>query len=185
MTVPEDAGSVLLTIARGAILGELGLPAPPVVTDAPWLAEPASTFVTLTRGGRLRGCIGSLTATRSLREDVAANAVAAAFHDPRFDPVRTDEVDALRIEVSLLAPAQPLPATSRADALTRLRPGVDGVVLRWHDHRATFLPQVWERLPDPDAFLQRLAQKAGLAPTFWDDDVRLSVYTVRSWEENG
>ena len=185
MTVPADGGPVLLGLARGAIARRLSLPAPAVDAGGAWLAEPAPTFVTLTCAGRLRGCVGSLTAVRPLREDVTANARNAAFHDPRFAPVRADEVDALRIEVSLLGPHQPLPASSREDALARLRPGVDGLVLAWRDRRATFLPQVWGQLPDPDAFLRHLALKAGLPADFWDADVRLAVYSVTSWEEDG
>lgn len=185
MTAPPDAGRVLLPLARGAIARRLDLAAPPVDTDAPWVAEPGATFVTLISGGTLRGCIGSLTPERPIGEDVAANARAAAFHDPRFAPVVADELGALRVGVSLLGPAVPLAAGTRDEALDKLRPHVDGVVLRWRSRRATFLPQVWEQLPEPDEFLRRLESKAGLTPGRWDGNVRLSVYGVVSWWEDG
>ena len=123
----DPLGSALLVTARNAIGERFGLPRQ-VVDALPELAEPAATFVTLTQQGQLRGCIGSLEAYRPLATDVAENAVAAAFRDHRFAPLGQDELPRTRVEVSLLTPAEPFPVLSEADALTRLRPGIDGLI---------------------------------------------------------
>lgn len=178
-----ELGLSLLKLARAAIDATLGLTPAAAQHDDPRLLAPGATFVTLTRDGALRGCIGSLEACRPLRNDVEENARAAAFRDPRFPPVGTAEWPLLRVEVSLLTPAEPLPCTDEADALARLRPGFDGIVLSVGRHRATFLPQVWEQLPTPREFLARLKQKAGLPADFWSPDVQLARYTVDKWKE--
>lgn len=187
MTPPEAAGATLVALARSAIGGGFGLPAsgrPEEADDAaPWLSAPGATFVTLTLGGRLRGCIGSLVARRALSADVRENAVAAAFGDPRFPPLAYAEYVRIAISVSLLSPAEPLDAGTESDALARLRPGVDGVVLEFANRRSTFLPQVWEDLAAPEVFLAHLKRKAGLPADFWHQDVRISRYTVRSWKD--
>ena len=177
-----EKGATLLKLARSEIGSKLGhrIPLP---AHAGWLDEPGASFVTLTRQGELRGCIGTLEAHRSLGEDVRENAVAAAFHDPRFMPLTRMEFDEIRVEVSLLSPTEPLVVTSEADALARLRPNVDGVVLEYGHYRSTFLPQVWEQLPDPAEFLAHLKRKAGLSMDFWAEQVRLSRYTVSKWKE--
>lgn len=155
--------------------------------DAAWLDAPGASFVTLTLGrvpgGALRGCIGSLEARRPLREDVEANAVAAALHDPRFAPLTARELDDTVVEVSVLSAPAALPAADEAELLARLRPGVDGVVLSACGRRATFLPQVWEQLPDPADFLARLRRKAGLPADYWGRDVVVETYTVTAWQE--
>lgn len=183
MGVESDprAGEVLLALARSAIASSFGAGSPS--DDAPWLAEPGAVFVTLTQGGQLRGCIGSLEAHRSLLDDVTHNARAAAFSDPRFPPLEASDLLRTRIEVSLLSPPELLPPSTEEEVLGLLRPGVDGVILTWHGHRGTFLPQVWEQLPDPGDFLARLRLKAGLPATFWDADVRVHRYTVTAWKE--
>lgn len=178
----DDLGGALLVRARNAIGAEFGL-APQAEPDHPALRQPGATFVTLTQAGELRGCIGSLEARRPLGEDVRANARAAAFGDPRFLPLARDEFGRTRIEVSLLAPAEPLRFTDEADALRQLRPGQDGMIFECHGRRGTFLPQVWESLPDPRDFFAHLKQKAGFAPEFWSPDIRLYRYTVRKWKE--
>lgn len=178
----DDRGPVLLALARAAIADALGRPHP-APRSPPWVHDAGATFVTLTHNGELRGCIGSLVPRRSLAEDVTANACAAAFDDPRFPPLGADELDQTRIEVSLLSPLEPLPVTSEADALRRIRPHVDGLVLECGRRRGTFLPQVWEEVPDPRAFLVHLKLKAGLPPDFWSDDIRLSRYGVEKWSE--
>lgn len=178
----ESLGPRLLTLARGAIAARLGQATPGDTDDAD-LQAPGATFVTLTRDGRLRGCIGSLEAWRPLAADVRENACAAAFRDPRFPPLSADELLQTRVEVSLLTPATPLAFSSEAEALAQLQPGLDGVILECAGRRATFLPQVWEQLPEPRHFLARLKEKAGLAPDFWDPDLRLSVYRVEKWKE--
>jgi AmmeMemoRadiSam system protein A len=177
-----DAGSVLLPIARAAIARNLGAEVA-AREDAPWLLEPGATFVTLRKGGELRGCIGSLEARRPLLLDVKANAVAAAFRDPRFPPVTYLEFEDLCIEVSLLSPMSPIDVESEGDALARLRPFEDGVVFEYGQARSTFLPQVWEDLPDPANFLGQLKRKAGLPSSFWSSEVRLYRYSVSKWTE--
>ncbi|MBI1282934.1 MAG: AmmeMemoRadiSam system protein B [Thiobacillus sp.] len=177
-----DKGATLLKLARSEIGSKLGQRIPPPA-HAEWLDEPGATFVTLTRQGELRGCIGTLEAHRPLGEDVRENAVAAAFRDPRFMPLSRDEFEDIRVEVSLLSPAEPLLVASEADALARLRPSVDGVVLEYGHYRSTFLPQVWEQLPNPAEFLAHLKRKAGLSMDFWAEQVRLSRYTVSKWKE--
>ena len=123
-----DKSPVLLTLARNAIARHLGAPTRPL--DEPdWLQEPGASFVTLTRQGRLRGCVGSLSARRSLGRDIVSNARDAAFHDSRFPPLDLTELDETRVEVSLLSPLQVLRFQDEADALARLRPGIDGVLL--------------------------------------------------------
>ncbi|MEA4943813.1 MAG: AmmeMemoRadiSam system protein A [Propionicimonas sp.] len=186
MSTPETdphAGAILTGIARAAIESEFRRVTPPH-ESADWLAVPGASFVTLTRHGRLRGCIGSLTARHPLGEDVRHNAHAAAFADSRFLPLTAPELDGLRIEVSVLSALEPLEFTSEADALQQLRPGVDGLALRWHDHRGTFLPQVWQELPDRRVFLHQLKRKAGLPEDFWDAKLRLRRYTVKCWQES-
>ena len=182
-TVPTDTkGRVLLRLARDAIASAFGHTPAPLPTDA-WLQEPGAAFVTLTRDGELRGCIGSLEAHRPLIDDVRANARAAAFHDPRFAPLSARELDAVRVEVSLLSPLQPIAFADEADAIAQLRPGVDGVLLEQGLNRGTFLPQVWEQLPEPRQFMAHLKMKAGLPPDFWSPAVRLYRYTVAKWRE--
>ncbi|MDN5571717.1 MAG: AmmeMemoRadiSam system protein A [Propionibacteriaceae bacterium] len=187
-------GPALLALARASIAERLG---PATDADATSdtavagdpalnaiLRAPGASFVTLTLAGRLRGCIGALEARRPLADDVAANARSAAFGDPRFAPLRREEFDALRIEVSVLSTPEPLAVRSQTDALAQLRPGVDGAILTAGHRRGTFLPQVWESLPEPADFLAQLRRKAGLAPTAaWRPDWRLSRYTVTSFTQ--
>jgi hypothetical protein len=175
----DPRGPVLLGIARAAI-GQ-GEASAPREWPEDWLKRPGATFVTLRLEGELRGCIGSIEARRLLGDDVAANACAAAYRDPRFPPVSPDECPRLQVEVSLLSPREPVPAETEAHALLRIRPGIDGVYLEFHDQSATFLPQVWESLPDPLAFLSELRRKAGLPARFWHPDIRLSRYTVEKF----
>lgn len=179
-------GEHLLQIARAAISNVLGqtvaVPEPASATADVLLALGAS-FVTLNQQGQLRGCIGSLQAHRPLITDIQANAIAAALHDPRFNPLTLVELDITTIEVSVLSAMQPLPFTSEAHALAQLRPGVDGVVFEFRHYRSTFLPQVWEQLPNARQFLAHLKHKAGLAPDFWAAEVRLQRYTVSKFKE--
>lgn len=179
----DRLGKALLVSARNAIGERFGVAAL-AVDAAPELAEPGATFVTLTQNGRLRGCIGSLEAHRPLAVDVAKNAVAAAFSDPRFAPLSASELSRTRVEVSLLTPAEPFPVASEADALARLRPGIDGLILSYGRQRATFLPQVWESLSDPRQFMSQLKIKAGLPADFWDEQLTLARYGVRKWQES-
>lgn len=181
--MPDDVlGPALLVRARNAIAAAFGV-APAPEPDHPALAAPGATFVTLTQDGELRGCIGSLEARRPLDVDVRENARAAAFRDPRFPPLARDELERTRVEVSLLAPPLPLEFADEADALRQLRPGVDGAIFECRGRRGTFLPQVWESLPEPRLFFAHLKQKAGFAADFWSPDVRLYRYEVQKWKE--
>jgi AmmeMemoRadiSam system protein A len=183
-TDEDEKGDTLLKLARAEIGQQLGhaLPVPP---PSDWLRQPGASFVTLTKMGDLRGCIGSLEAHRPLGEDVRANALAAAFRDPRFMPLGREEFNDIRVEVSLLSPTESLTVGSEDEALSVLRPGIDGLIFEYAHHRSTFLPQVWEQLPKPLEFLAHLKRKAGLPQDFWAADVRLSRYTVSKWKEQG
>lgn len=143
------------------------------------------TFVTLKKGGQLRGCIGSLVADTPLRESVRQNALHAAFHDPRFPPLAREEFERIAIEVSVLSPPAPLPYADGDDLLARLRPGADGVVIRKGHASATFLPQVWQQLPRRQDFLSHLCLKAGLGAQEWQSgDLTVETYEVHYFEEN-
>ncbi|PKO88388.1 MAG: AmmeMemoRadiSam system protein A [Betaproteobacteria bacterium HGW-Betaproteobacteria-12] len=178
----DEPGSSLLSLARNAIGERFGL-APQPVAERPEWQRPGASFVTLTQHGDLRGCIGSLEAYRPLAEDVRANACAAAFRDPRFPPLTAGELARTQIGISLLTPAQAMDWRDETDALAKLRPHIDGVILSAGRHRATFLPQVWEQLPEPADFLAQLKRKAGLAADYWGPEVQLERYTVRKWQE--
>lgn len=177
--VPAEAGRTLVEIARGAIANGLGLSSVPVRRNhLPWLLQPGATFVTLTKEGQLRGCIGSLAASRPLGQDVASNARAAAFEDPRFPKLSREEWPRCAVEVSLLSAPKGMAFADDADLCAQLRPGEDGVILECDGRRATFLPQVWEVLPDRREFLQALLAKAGLPPDTRLARCRISRYRV-------
>ena len=178
----DDPGKVLIPIARSAIGGVLGMGFD-AAEHHDFLHEHGASFVTLTRDGQLRGCIGSLQAHRKLLDDVKANAKAAAFLDPRFQPLTATELKTTLVEISLLSPSEPMRFASQDDALAQLRPGVDGVILEYAAYRGTFLPQVWEQLPDARQFFSHLKRKAGLPADFWAEGVRLSRYTVTKFRE--
>ena len=179
-----DQGEDLPGLARAAIGERLGMPAPAADRSAAYLTQPGACFVTLTLKGALRGCIGSLVAHRPLIDDVRHNACAAAFSDPRFTPLARGEFAATRVEVSLLDAPQPMVFAGEADLLGQLRPLIDGVTIEHGAHRATFLPQVWETLPRPRDFFEQLKAKAGLPRDLWDEQMKVSRYTVRKWAES-
>lgn len=181
MSAPEW-GPVLLDLARGSLLEALRLGQAGEHAET-WLREPGATFVTLRRSGQLRGCVGTIRAWRPLREDVWSNARSAAFSDNRFTPLEPGEMPEIRVEVSLLSAPEPVVVTCEDDACRILRPNADGVIFEWGTCRSTFLPQVWEQLPDPREFLGHLKHKAGLPPRFWAPDVKLWRYAVTKWEE--
>lgn len=182
VAMSAERGEILLEIARAAISCALNVPLS-ADESAPWLEEPAACFVTLTQHGQLRGCIGSLQAHRSLLEDVKNNAVSAALHDPRFMPLSARELDFTSIEISLLTPPAPMTFRDEDDALSRLKPGIDGVIFEFGHYRSTFLPQVWEQLSEPRQFMAHLKRKAGLPDDFWDEKISLSRYCVTKFTE--
>jgi AmmeMemoRadiSam system protein A len=176
----EQDGERLVVLAQDAIVHELGGPEP-VRPRGAWFEQLGASFVTVTRRGRLHGCIGTITARRPLAADVEGNAVAAAFTDPRSQPFRTEWLPEMGVEVTLLSPLERLPFTGEEDARRRIVPGVDGLVLRYGSHRGTFLPQVWESLPTVEDFLAELKVKAGLRPDFWAEGVEIHRFHVQKW----
>ncbi len=175
----DRRGQRLLAIARDAIREQQPLGGRQ--WDEEWLRATGASFVTLRAAGELRGCIGTVDPHRPLGDDVAHNAFAAAYRDLRFDPVTPDLRDRLEVEVSVLSARMPLEAASEAALAAALRPGVDGVVLEFEGFRATFLPQVWESLPDPLEFLSELRRKARLPARFWHERLQVSRYTVEKY----
>jgi len=177
-----DLGRMLLTIARSAIAARLELASGGEPSD-PALAQPGATFVTLHSHGELRGCIGSLEPVRPLGVDVRENALAAAFRDPRFPPLAAREFDATSVDVSLLSPAERLLVTGEEDLVSRLRPGIDGLILEHDGRRATYLPQVWEAIPDPRDFVDALKAKAGWSRGVWSARMNVFRYVTTKWTE--
>ena len=183
---PRAAGIASLRgVARDAI--EYGLREgrpPPLELSAypPAFAEPRASFVTLHRAGALRGCTGSLEPDAPLVVGVARNAFRAAFTDPRFPALERPELDGLDVSVALLSALEPLAAACEAELLAALRPGRDGLVLRDGARSATFLPAVWQALPDPRGFLHALERKAGLEPGHWSPTLRFERYTTEAAE---
>ncbi|HEY6241018.1 MAG TPA: AmmeMemoRadiSam system protein B [Burkholderiales bacterium] len=181
-----EHGRALVQIARASVSEALGARAQIPFADEPWLREWRATFVTLMLNGELRGCVGALEAQRSLASDVAANARAAAFEDSRFKPLTQEEFARTEFEVSLLSAPKRLLFEDHADLIAQLRPGVDGVIIEQGEdgRRATFLPQVWEGLPDPERFIAHLKQKAGIAQGTSSERCRVKRYSVLKWRES-
>ena len=179
MSLNKEYQHCLLDLARSSIQHGLqtGRPLKIKLADYPAeLTEHRATFVTLQKHHQLRGCIGMLEAVRPLVEDIAENAFLAAFQDPRFPPLADDEFDELDIHLSILTPATPLAFASEQDLINQLQPGIDGLILEEGHRRGTFLPSVWEQLPEPEQFLRHLKQKAGLAPDYWSETIRIYRY---------
>ncbi|HEB95866.1 MAG TPA: AmmeMemoRadiSam system protein A [Sedimenticola thiotaurini] len=184
--LPPQDRRLLLRLARDSIRHglETGRPLRVVTEEYPaTLQERRAAFVTLNRNGALRGCIGHLEAIQPLVDDVAENAFAAAFRDPRFPPLSPDEFDDLEIHISVLTPAHPMTFDSEADLVRQLRPGEDGLILEEGPYRGTFLPSVWESLPRPEEFLRHLKMKAGLPPDHWSDRIRIYRYGTESFSD--
>ncbi len=184
----REKKKVLLKLARESIEKAVGkenhFSVDTLVEQNTWLKENGAAFVTLnTKEGALRGCIGSLVAHRKLYEDVIANAQNAALHDPRFVALSKDELDNVKVEVSLLTPAEPLEYTSIEDLKSKINVGKDGIVLKQGQYQATFLPQVWEQLPSFELFFKYLCKKAGLKEMCLADKPEISVYHVEKYEE--
>ncbi|HHL34300.1 MAG TPA: AmmeMemoRadiSam system protein A [Desulfobulbaceae bacterium] len=185
----EKQGNILLRLARQTIAKHLNLPVSEPVEEVeladPGLQAKRGVFVTLNKHGALRGCIGSLVGQESIIDGVRRHALNAAFHDSRFPPVTADEVPSLRIDVSVLSEPRPLEYRDDQDLVRKLRPHVDGVILRAPGGAgATFLPQVWDQLPDPQLFLSRLCLKAGLPQMAWQSgQLEIDTYQVQHFEE--
>jgi len=183
----DDERSFLLKLAREALVARVnGRALAPLNLKelSPQLQELGATFVTLTKGGNLRGCIGSLEPYLSLAEDVREHAAAAALEDYRFPPVQPAEVADLEIEISRLTLPQALDYSGPVDLLEKIRAGSDGIIIKDGFHRATFLPQVWEKLPDKVTFLEHLCQKMGAPPDLWRrKKLQLFTYQVEEFHE--
>jgi AmmeMemoRadiSam system protein A len=189
----EEQGQVLVGLARKTIMEKLG-----ILTGAvkramleESLQDPVfqlrqGVFVTLHREGQLRGCIGSLVSSVSIADGVRANALNAAFHDFRFSPLKVAELDKIDVEVSILSEPQLLPYAGSADLLAGLRPDLDGVIIKKGGLSATFLPQVWKQLPEPEDFLSHLCRKAGLPADEWRrGELEVRTYQVQYFAEEG
>lgn len=172
---------ILLDLAKASIEQGLktGTPISPDLSNLPsQLTKQRATFVTLEKNQQLRGCIGTLQATRLLAEDVTYNAFAAAFKDPRFPALKKQELDYLEIHISILSAPEPLNFSSEQGLLAQLRPGIDGLILEAGSQRGTFLPTVWQSLPEPEKFLKYLKKKAGLPENYWSDTLKIQRYTT-------
>lgn len=186
-TLTDGEKQTLLRLAREAmeyaVKGKV-LPPLDLKSLTPLLREDGASFVTLTVDDNLRGCIGALEAYQPLAEDVREHAVAAALQDPRFPPVGDAELNRIRLEVSRLTAPHPLEYSTSEDLLKKLHPHVDGVILKDGFRRATFLPQVWEKIPNPAEFLSHLCQKMGARPNLWREaKVQVHVYQVEEFRE--
>ena len=191
-SLSPEQGRLLVKLARQTLMERLGRKVPQDNIDSlnEALADPCfqiscGTFVTLKIKGQLRGCIGNLTASESLISGIRRNALNAAFHDPRFAALSASELDRVEIEVSILTEPKPLNYRESADLLKKLRPKVDGVTICLGHASATFLPQVWEQLPNPQDFLSHLCMKAGLAADAWKNRrLEVSTYQAQCFEEH-
>jgi AmmeMemoRadiSam system protein A len=175
----------LLDIARAAIRHGIAHHrelVPDLGTLSPRLHEERACFVTLHLDGRLRGCVGTLAARAALAVEVAQAAYSAAFRDPRFPPVEADEVERLHLHISVLSRPTPMGFTSEPDLLAQLRPGVDGLVMRDRGRSGTFLPSVWESIPEPKRFLRHLRLKAGLPADHWSETLVVERYVTESFD---
>jgi len=183
----EKEGKHLVEMARKTIQKALFKPKDKSEPDSIYsrkFQERRGTFVTLTMNGSLRGCIGHIIPQESLIEGVRVNAMNAAFRDPRFRPLSQNEFEKIKVEVSILTEPKPLTYTDANDLLAKLRGGIDGLIIRKGYHQATFLPQVWEQLPNKQDFLTHLCLKAGLAGDAWaHDQLEVHTYQVQAFEE--
>jgi AmmeMemoRadiSam system protein A len=185
----EHHGQLLVKLARTTIADQLGRQLSENAVDPDRLEDDIfqaryATFVTLTLEGQLRGCIGSLSAVEPVAANVKKNAVNAAFHDPRFSPLSAEEFERVLIDISILSEPVRLDYSDADDLLAKLRPGIDGVLIRKGAASATFLPQVWEQLPAPQDFLGHLCLKAGLSSKAWRrGDLEVQIYQVQYFKE--
>lgn len=184
MSTPPEQRETLRALARASIEHGLRNHQPLPVRPDEWpavLHRKRASFVTLHQDDRLRGCVGALEPERPLVRDVAMNAFAAAFQDPRFAPITASDYPGIELHVSVLSLIEPLAVRSEAELLQRLRPGVDGLIIEEGRRRGTFLPAVWRSLPSAVDFLAQLKAKAGLPPDYWSDTVRAYRYTTEEF----
>ncbi|MCG5529831.1 AmmeMemoRadiSam system protein A [Halorhodospira halochloris] len=185
--ISPEQGKLLAKLARQAIAYRLetGKDLPPASKLPEPLSKPGAAFVSLHKGEDLRGCIGSLLAKKPLVETTMEAAVDAALNDPRFEPVSREELDILTVKTSVLSDAEPIQAANDQELIEQLRPGEDGLILHDGKRRATFLPAVWENLPDPYEFLANLKAKAGLMPDHWSPTLHFARYTSITFSDEG
>lgn len=179
----DQRGRHLLSIARGALAEKL-LGEKQALPKAAWLKKPGAAFVTLRTKNRLRGCIGTVIPYRSLVDDVRQNAVAAATRDGRFSPLQRRELERTSIEVSELSPLERIECSTERELLENIMPQTHGLVMESDSGRSTFLPSVWESIPDPSDFLRQLKIKAGMAPQCWPADLKVWRYSARKWTDD-
>lgn len=186
-TLTDGEKKILLKIAREAIelvVQEKTLLKLNIDSYTPALREHGASFVTLTVQHQLRGCIGTLEAHQPLVEDVREHAIAAAMEDPRFLPVEKSELNRIRIEVSRLGAPEALSYESSEDLIKKLNPHVDGVIIKYSERKATFLPQVWEKIPDPSEFMNQLCHKMiGQANLWQESKLQVFTYPVEEFQE--
>jgi AmmeMemoRadiSam system protein A len=183
--ITEEQGKVLLKYARTVLASQFDKTIQVSIPADPAFDNLRGIFVTLKQAGNLRGCIGNIEPVRSIREGVAANVVSAAFHDTRFAPLSQGELERVHISISVLTEPEPLLYNDPDELCTRLHKGVDGVILRCGHSSATFLPQVWEQLPEARLFLSHLSLKAGMSEDGWkSEDIDISTYQVQSFAED-
>jgi AmmeMemoRadiSam system protein A len=186
----KQLSQILLSLARQTIEERLGVPPSspiqPGILHDPALNRKQAVFVTLIKSGQLRGCVGSLTAEDTIIVGLKKNSINAAFHDSRFPPLDREELNNLKIEISLLSEPQPLAYKNDKELINKLRPAIDGVIIKANNGAgATFLPQVWDQLPNPVVFLNHLCQKAGLAESVWQTgQLDIRIYQVQKLTEN-
>jgi AmmeMemoRadiSam system protein A len=184
MSLNDAQKSIVLKLARASIERGLQTGRPLSIelnAYEPVLIRKTASFVTLERHGQLRGCIGMLEAQRPLVQDIAENAFAAAFRDPRFLPLSAEEFKDLDLHISILSPTEAIIFNSEQDLIAQLKPGIDGLILQEGYRRGTFLPSVWEQLPNPNQFLRHLKQKAGLPADYWSDKLKAHRYNTETF----
>lgn len=177
----KEERTIILETARNAISQGITQHHPMTLDSSKYpdsLLQTGACFVTLHQNNQLRGCIGSLQAHQPLITDVANNSFNAAFHDPRFLPVTEAELPKISLDISVLSQPQPMQFSSESDLLRQLQPGIDGLIISDHGHRGTFLPSVWEQLPNAATFLNHLKEKAGLPTNYWSNTLTIERYTT-------
>jgi len=183
----KEQKRVILQIAKDAIkeavLNRKFINKEELIRKYPWLTQKGAVFVTINEFNQLRGCIGSIIAYRPLIDDIIENAKAAALNDPRFRPLSPQELDKIEVEVSILTPPKPLEYRDIEDLKRKIKPGVHGVILSYQGHQATYLPSVWEQLPDFNLFFSSLCQKAGLPSNCLEYHPQIYVYEAIKIDE--